>query len=170
MRALIALATLGALAGPAAHAPARQSATPAVVTVDHRAPAIADETLTALRGRYVSAVNAADASALAGLYAPDALVVVADGIVLRGETEIVRYFQDAFAGRADGARVTLRPERFAVENGVASETGGFSESQIAEAESVTGVYVTIYTRTAAGEWRIAMEVRTRGRDKQIVRW
>lgn len=144
-----------------------------MLTLDLQLPDVPDAGVTALRDRYAAAVNAADAAALGALYAPDALVVVADGVVLRGTVDVARYFQDAFAARADGAAVTLRPERFNIDGGVASETGTFSESRGADdgkAPDATGVYVTIYTRDSAGQWRIAMEVRTRGRDKQLVRW
>jgi uncharacterized protein (TIGR02246 family) len=166
----IALVTVAALGSAAVPPVAPQDPQHAVVTVDLRAPAVPDD-LAALRDQYAAAVNATDAAALAALYAPDALVVVADGIVLRGASDIGRYFHDAFAAGAPGARVNLRPERFSVESAMASETGEFSESREGDtAPSVTGVYVTIYTRDAAGTWRIAMELRTRGRDKQIVRW
>ena len=167
MRMVTALA-VWALLGPALQAAAQQT----LVTVEPATAVVAaDERLTALRDKYAAAVNAADASALGDLYAPDALVVVADGVVLRGNAEIGRYFQDAFAARGAGATVTLRPTRFTAEDAVASETGAFLESQTGEATPTTdGVYVTIYSRKPDGEWRIAMEVRTRGRDRQIVRW
>jgi uncharacterized protein (TIGR02246 family) len=166
----IALVTLAALGSPTVPPAAPQGLQHAVVTIDHRAPAVPHD-LAALRDEYVAAVNTADAAGLARLYAPDARVVVADGIVLRGGAEIGRYFQEAFAAGAQGARVTLRPERFSVDHAMASETGEFFESRDGDsAPSATGVYVTIYTRDATGNWRIAMEVRTRGRDKQLVRW
>lgn len=172
MRMVAAFAVVAALTGFRVHAPAQQDVTQGMITLDLRVPDIPADAVTTLRDRYAVAVNAGDAAALAALYAPDALVVVAEGIVLRGTAEISRYFHDAFAARAEGAAVTLRPERFSVEHGVASETGSFSESNgdDAAAPAATGVYVTIYTRDAAGEWRIAMEVRSRGRDKQLVRW
>ena len=166
VRTRIALVVLGVLATQAWSATAQT-----VVTVDARTVAVRDEGLTALREQYAAAVNAKDAAALAALYAQDALVVVSDGVVLRGGSEVGRYFQEAFGAAPEAATVTLQPERFSVENGVASETGEFSEAQAGEPRpTATGVYVTIYTRNSAGDWRIAMEVRTRGREKQVVRW
>jgi uncharacterized protein (TIGR02246 family) len=163
-----AFVTAAALLGPVLPAQGQQT----VVTVS--AGTVVNpphDALTALREKYAAAVNAADAAALGALYAADALVVVDDGLILRGNRDIGRYFQEAFAARADGATVTLRPARFTVENDVASETGGFSESRPGEpTPTVTGVYVTIYTRDSGGDWQIAMELRTRGRDKQLVRW
>lgn len=165
MRTLMGLFALAALGGQAVGAPGRTA-----VNVEAAAAPV-DAELTAVREKYVAAVNAGDATALASLYAPDALVVVADGVVLRGAVEIARYFREAFVARAESASVTLRPGAFSVENGVASETGGFTESRAGKAEpATTGVYVTIYTRNAAGQWRVAMEIRTRGRDKQMARW
>lgn len=168
MRIVTALVTAAALFAPALQAPGPQT----VVTVDAGTLVTPPhDGLTELREKYAAAVNAADAAALRGLYAPDALVVMAEGVVLRGAAEIGRYFHDVFAAGAGGASVTLRPARFTVDDDVASETGGFSESRGGEPHpTATGVYVTIYTRNPAGDWRIAMEIRTRGRDKQLVRW
>lgn len=168
MRMVTALLTAWALLGSALHAGAQQT----VVTVDAAgAASAAHDGLTALRDKYAAAVNAADPAALGALYAPDALVVVADGVVLRGAGEIGRYFEDAFAAGPGGAAVRLRPTRFTAEDNVASETGAFSEWPAgAPTPSTDGVYVTIYTRNLEGEWRIAMEIRTRGREKQLVRW
>jgi uncharacterized protein (TIGR02246 family) len=171
MRTAAFVAILVLLAWPG-YAFTPEDPTHGIITLDLRVPDVPNDPVTALRDRYAAAVNAADPAALGQLYTPDSLVVVADGVVLRGAAEIARYYQDAFAARPEGAAVTLRPERFSVENGVASETGTFSETGGAgdTAAPATGVYVTIYTQTPSGEWRIAMEVRTRGRDKQLVRW
>jgi hypothetical protein len=67
--------------------------------------------------------------------------------------------------------VILTPTRFKADERMASETGTFSEAQSANGlPAATGVYVAIYTRGADHVWRISMEVRSRGRDKQVVRW
>ena len=170
MGTVASVAILAALAGPM-QASAPEDPTHGIITIDLRVPDVPNDAVTALRDRHAAAVNAADGAALGRLYAPDALVVISDGLVLRGAAEVARYYQDSFTARPDGAAVTLRPERFTVENGVASETGTFSESGTTGGDSpATGMYVTIYTQDARGEWRIAMELRTRGRDQQLVRW
>lgn len=141
------------------------------VTVEASAIAPPARDLAMLRAEHVAALNAADPGRLRALYAPDAIAVLDDGVVLRGRDEIGRHFRDACAARPEDTSVTLAPQHFSVDDRVASETGSFSESRHGEDPgAATGVYVTIYTRGADGDWRIAMELRTRGRDKQIVRW
>jgi uncharacterized protein (TIGR02246 family) len=140
------------------------------VNVTALAPAPPSD-LAAVRSEYASALNAGDAGRLGALYSADAIAVPADGIVLRGRDEINRYFSETCEARPAGTNVTLTPQQFSTGERLASETGLFSESSEGDPSSVaTGVYVTIYERGANGDWRIALEIRTRGRDKQIVRW
>jgi uncharacterized protein (TIGR02246 family) len=140
------------------------------VTVEAGAVAPAARDLAVVRAEHAAALNAADARRSSALYAPDAIATLGDGLVLRGREEIARYFHEALEARAAGATVTLSPQHFSVGDRVASETGSFSETRDGESSPATGVYVTIYTRDPEGEWRIAMELRTTGRDKPIVRW
>lgn len=153
------------------------AAYPAAVTaqttfqVDAVRLATADSELAALRVEYAAAASAGDARRLSALYADDAIAVPRDGVMLRGAAEIQRYSLEALSVVPPGATVMLTPRHFEARAGMASETGTFSETRPGEGEpAATGVYVTIYTRAADGTWRIAMDVRTRGRDQPIVRW
>ncbi len=153
------------------------AATPVAVSaqtafrVEAKAGAPADGELAALRLEYAAAASAGDATRLSGLYANDAIAVPREGVMLRGRAEIQRYSDEAFASVRNGAIVTLTPQQFATQGSMASETGTFAETPAGEGEpGATGVYVTIYTRDAEGAWRIAMDVRTRGRDKPVVSW
>ena len=133
--------------------------------------AAGDAELAALRAEYAAAASAGDAGRLSALYAADAIAVPRDGIMLRGRAEIERYSDEAFSAVPNGAMVTLTPQHFEARGHMASETGTFSETRQGEGQpSATGVYVAIYTRGSDGAWRIAMEVRSRGRDRQAVRW
>jgi uncharacterized protein (TIGR02246 family) len=141
------------------------------VRVDARAVAPGEGELAALRHEYAVTASAGDARGLTALYAEDAIAVPREGVVLRGPAEIQRYFAEAFASAPQGATVTLTPRHFSSYGRVASETGTFAESHSPEGEPLaTGVYVAIYTRGSDGAWRISMEVRTTGRDKQTVKW
>jgi uncharacterized protein (TIGR02246 family) len=147
------------------------AAAQATFRVDSKAVEAADSELAALRLEYAAAANAGDANRLSRLYAADAIAVWTDGVLLRGAAEIQRYSSEALSAVPRGATVTLTPTRFEAEGRMASETGTFSELQGAEGQAgATGVYVAIYSRGTDGVWRIAMEVRSRGRDKQVVRW
>lgn len=131
----------------------------------------ADRELAALRLEYAAAANAGDGTRLSRLYAPDAIAVWTDGVLLRGSAEIQQYSNEALSSVPNGATVTLKPMRLQADERMASETGTFSEAQSTNGQpATTGVYVAIYTRGPDGAWRIAMEVRSRGRDKQVVRW
>lgn len=148
-----------------------QAAAQTTFRVDAKDVASADSELAALRLEYAAAANAGDANRLSRLYASDAIAVWTDGVLLRGAAEIQRYSTEALSSAPTGATVTLTPTRFEANGRMASETGTFAEMQSANpAPGATGVYVAIYTRDANGVWRISMEVRSRGRDKQVVRW
>ena len=131
------------------------------VQVDTSAVSHGDAELGAVRAAYAAAANAADASRLAALYAPDALALLDDGALLRGAAQILKRHE-----APAGATLTFSPRELRRDATIASEVGTFSEAY-AGATPVSGVYVTIYTRGADGAWRIAMEVRARGRDKQL---
>ena len=132
------------------------------VQVDTSAVSHGDPDLGAVRAAYAAAANAADASRLAALYAPDAIALLDDGALLRGAAEILKRHE-----APAGATLTFSPRALRRDATIASEVGTFSEASDAGAAPVSGVYVTIYTRGADGAWRIAMEVRARGRDTQL---
>jgi uncharacterized protein (TIGR02246 family) len=152
--------TLGLLAGlallpGAVHAQSR-------VHVDTSAVSHGDPELGAVRAAYAEAANAADASRLAALYTPDAIALLDDGALLRGAAQILKQHE-----APAGTTLTFSPRELRRDATIASEVGTFSEASEAGAVPVSGVYVAIYTRGGDGAWRIAMEIRARGRDKQL---
>ena len=128
--------------------------------------------LNAVRAAFVDALNDRDAVRLAALYTRDALVVLSDGRMLHGAHEIGAHFERASASSAAGT-LTLTPARFDTSGEVRSETGTTvetSRTDSAGSTAVTGAYVVIYSRQADGEWRIAMELRTNGRETALIDW
>lgn len=163
---LVVVALVAVAAFPAAGA----AQTTFRVQGDPKASAAVDGELAALRLEYAAAANAGDARRLSALYADDAIAVPRDGVLLRGAGEIQRYSQEALSAAGGAATVTFTPTHVDARGTVASETGTFSETRADGAPGATGVYVAIYTRGTDRVWRIAMEVRTRGRDQPAVRW
>ena len=154
------------LLGPAADA---QVVTRIVRAADRPPPT----EIAQARDEYVAAVNAGEPDKIAPLYADDALVIPSEGVVLRGKTEVSRYFADALRQSTAGGAVTITPLAVTTAGNLGSETGSFEESSTTSTGSrvqVTGVYVIIYTRGADGRWRIAMEVRTSGDSRTLVQW
>jgi len=128
--------------------------------------------LVAVRAAFVEALNNRDAIRLAALYAPDAIVVLSDGRMLHGTGDISAHFERTSSSRAPGT-LTLTPGRFDSSGDVRSETGTTVETSPADSAgstAVTGAYVVIYSRQSDGEWRIAMELRTNGRQTALVDW
>lgn len=129
--------------------------------------------LTHARDEYVAAVNAGEPEKIAPLYTEDALVIPVEGLVLRGKTDVARYFADALRQSTVGGTVTITPLAVTTAGNLGSETGSFEESRTTstgDRVQVTGVYVIIYTRGVDGRWRIAMEIRTSGDSPALVPW
>lgn len=124
--------------------------------------------LAAVRTTYAEAMNAGDVERIIALYAADALVLPADRERHYGNVAIADYVRRVCQTPGEGTQVTLTPNRFSVGATLASETGTFTESREGHPPT-TGAYIVIYTK-AGDAWRIAMEVRTRGRDTQIAWW
>jgi ketosteroid isomerase-like protein len=139
------------------------------VRVDWSQATAAHTEIAALRGEYVEAVNAGDVARASRLYTADALTVLCNGTLVRGNTAVGSRITERSHGNAT---VTLRPRRFSHGGAVASETGTFIETMAGSLGNTTveGVYVTVYSRSATGEWRIALEVRTTGHTPALTVW
>ena len=162
--ALVAMCTV--LLGPAADA---QVVTRIVRAADRPPPT----EIAQARDEYVAAVNAGEPDKIIPLYTEDALVIPSEGVLLRGKTEVARYFTEALHQSDAGGAVTITPLAVTTAGNLGSETGSFEESKMTSEGSrvfVTGVYVIVYSRGADGRWRIAMEVRTSGDSHTLVRW
>ena len=125
--------------------------------------------LAAMRAAFVDALNTRDAVKLAALYTPDAVVVLSDGRVLHGAGEIGAHFDRTSSSSAAGT-LTLTPGRFDESGEIRSETGSTVETRNDGSAVVNGAYVAIYSRQPDGRWRIAMELRTTGRQTALVEW
>jgi uncharacterized protein (TIGR02246 family) len=151
--------------------PASVSYAQVVARLEERVrPASAE--LSAVRAAFVEAFNSRDASRLGAFYAPDAIVVLSDGRMLHGAGEIGAHFERTSSSRAAGT-LTLTPSRFDSSGEIRSETGTTVETPPNDGPRtpvVTGAYVVIYSRQPDGEWRIAMELRTTGRQTALVDW
>jgi ketosteroid isomerase-like protein len=86
--------------------------------------------------------------------------------------EIRAHFEQTSSSSADEGTLTLTPAHFDSAGEVRSETGTSVETSVARASAraVTGAYVVVYTRQGDGQWRIAIDLRTNGRQPPLVRW
>ena len=143
--------------------PVQETLNPAVI-------AIADD-LAEVREQYRIATAGRDAAALTDLFAEDGVLVATDRDIVRGRTDIGKYFAAAFEQATP--EVTLTCISSENRNGFGSETGRFEERMTDSEGTVTrvsGVYVTIYRRDTAGRWRVAIEIRSRGDQQPLGLW
>ena len=141
----------------------QESLTPAVINVP--------DDLAEIRDQYRAATASRDAAALTGLFAEDGVLVASDHDVVRGREKIGQYFATAFEQATP--EVTLTCISTENRNGFGSETGRFEERMTGPEGTVTrvtGVYVTIYRRDAEGQWRVAIEIRSRGAQQPLGLW
>jgi uncharacterized protein (TIGR02246 family) len=149
--------------GDTASRPVRESLTPAVIDLP--------DDFAEIREHYRTATASRDAAALTDLFAQDGVLVASDQDVVRGREKIGKYFATAFEQATP--EVTLTCITTENRNGFGSETGRFEErmtSPEGTVTRVTGVYVTIYRRDTAGQWRVAIEIRSRGAQQPLGLW
>ena len=142
-----------------------------VMHVDWSTAAGVESAIADVRRNYVTAINARDAKAEA-FYAADAVAALSSGSIVNGAPALAERLRTALNAESHGVTITLTPRRFVIDGATGSETGTFIEttSDDAQSRSVEGVYVTIYSRGADGQWRIAMEVRTTGSRAPLAIW
>ena len=141
---------------------------PDVVRIDWSHVPDRDADLAAVRGEYVAAVNAHDASVVSSMYTSDALASFGDGDLVRGRTAVIERLQGGLGGSP--ASLTLMPTRLSAAQEVGWETGTFTIRPGDGGTASEGIYVAIYSRGVDHRWRIAMEVRTTGRSLPAVVW
>jgi uncharacterized protein (TIGR02246 family) len=123
------------------------------------------------RDQYRNAAAGHDATTLSDLFAEDGVLVATDQDVIRGRSEIAKYFVNAFGQPMP--EVTLTCISAESRDGFGSETGRFEERVTSSEGTVTrlsGVYLTIYRRDDAGRWRVAIEIRSRGGQPALGLW
>jgi ketosteroid isomerase-like protein len=138
--------------------------------VDWSTAAGVDTAIADVRRDYVTAINAHDARAEA-FYAADAVGALSSGPIVNGAPALTARLRTALDANLQDVTITLTPQRFVIDGATGSETGTFVETtSAAQGRTVEGVYVTIYSRGADGQWRIAMEVRTTGSRTPLAVW
>jgi uncharacterized protein (TIGR02246 family) len=139
-----------------------------VVRIDWSRVTDRDTDLAAVRGEYVAAVNAHDASGASAVYTSDALALFGDGDLVRGRGAVIQRLKGGFAGAS--AAITLTPTRFSASQEVGWETGTFTIRPSGGGAATEGIYVAIYSRGTDQRWRIAMEVRATGGTLPAIVW
>lgn len=142
-----------------------------MIRVDWSAAAGTDAPIAGVRRDYVAGFNARR-RVLEEMYTADAVAILADGAHVGDVATAASRPVALTDGSAGTVTITLVPRRFVVTGDTGSETGTFVETYAIGDKStiVEGMYVTIYAHTAEGQWRIAMDLRTRGGRTPLAIW
>lgn len=142
----ITLTLIGALATGCAQEPAMAPDT----TADDMAA------INTLRGAWETAYEAGDASALAGLYTSDTMVMFPGMATLSGRAAVEAYYAAQFGMGTVSAEIT--PGGTRVGGDIGYEHGTFAGTMtMADGTSMTneGRYIVLLRRDTDGAWRIA---------------
>jgi len=100
--------------------------------------------------RFISAFNAGNADAVAAFYTDDAVLLIPNAPIARGNTAI----RDAYRGAFNAMRPTLNfaSDRIVQSGDVAYEYGHYTMGMGSTTDQ--GNYVTVWRRQANGDWKI----------------
>ena len=137
-------------------APAAEPAKPAVDI------AAEEQAINARNGEWMNFMNAHDADAISGMYAPDA-VTIYDGKVQNGVAEIVAGSRENNASHPDSVTNWTTDSLHIAESGdLAYEIGSLHadpDGAAGKAPATDGKYITVWVKTDGG-WRVAADAGT----------
>ena len=113
--------------------------------------------------QYEAAYNAADADAVAAIYAVDGTHTYALGMTHRGRIEIAKGLREQFAGPMKGTRISITPLHIRpLSSDVAVEEASFSVSGLSdpsgtELPPVDGLCLGIYQKTGEQWYAVAVQ-------------
>ncbi|HYJ46195.1 MAG TPA: SgcJ/EcaC family oxidoreductase [Pyrinomonadaceae bacterium] len=109
---------------------------------------------------WATAVKSGDAATIAAPYADGALFILADGKCIRGRAEIEKMYREGFerGGVATSARIDSK--KLVVDGDLAYESGygEIGRSKEGKVSTSGGRYLTVWQRTADGEWKIIRNI------------
>jgi uncharacterized protein (TIGR02246 family) len=125
-----------------------------------RSDTAADEqTIRGLDQKWLAAVQAGDATASAGYYAPDGALLPADGPIAQGTGAIIAAWQGIFGMK--NAKLTFAPTQVTVASAgdMAYEIGTYEFSFDSDKGPVkdVGKYVVVWKKIG-GDWKVAADI------------
>ena|SRR5438105_1376809 len=110
----------------------------------------ADSYIRGAEPRFITAFNAGNADAVAAMYTDDAVLLVPNAPIARGNAAI----RDAFRASFGGGHPTLNfaPDRIVQSGDVAYEYGHYTMQMGSMTDQ--GSYVTVWRRQPNGDWKI----------------
>jgi uncharacterized protein (TIGR02246 family) len=110
--------------------------------------------------QWVDAWDKADASLIAGLFAPEGILLGRNGRSFKGPDQIFQRQKTIMEGAGKGVKATVTTVDLWLDDDTAYETGKYSYEYQEKGQPVTeeGRYVTIWKRQRDGSWKIIMDM------------
>lgn len=110
--------------------------------------------------QWIEAWDKADASLIAGLFAPEGILLRKDGKFFKGPKEILERMNTVMGAAGKGVKATVITVDLWLDGEIAYETGKYSYTRQEKGRPVTdeGRYVTIWHRQSDGSWKIIVDM------------
>ena len=110
--------------------------------------------------QWVDAWDKADASLIAGLFAPEGILLGRNGKFFKGPDQIFQRQKTIMEGAGKGVKATVTTVDLWLDGDTAYETGKYSYKYQEKGQPITeeGRYVTIWKRQSDGSWKIIMDM------------
>jgi uncharacterized protein (TIGR02246 family) len=110
--------------------------------------------------QWVEAWDKADASLIAGLFAPEGVLLGGSGKLFKGPKEILERMKKVMESAGKGVKATVTTVGLWMDGDTAYETGTYSYKYQEKDKPVNeeGRYVTIWKKQTDGSWKIIMDM------------
>ncbi len=110
--------------------------------------------------QWIEAWDKADASLIAGLFAPDGVLLGRNGKSFKGPNQILERMKMVMEAAGKGVKATVTTVDLWLIGDTAYETGKYSYTSQEKGRPVTdeGRYVTIWRRQSDGSWKIVVDM------------
>ena len=127
-----------------------------------QSPALAKarEAIDKGNAQWIEAWDKADASLIAGLFAPDGIMLGGKGKSFKGPNQILERMKTVLQAAGKGVKATVTTVDLWLDGDTAYETGKYSYTSLEKGQPVTdeGRYVTIWRRQSDRSWKIIVDM------------
>jgi uncharacterized protein (TIGR02246 family) len=130
------------------------SATPSAALIDAR------KAIDKGNAQWIEAWDKGDASLIAGLFAPDGVLLGGNGKLFKGPKQIFERMKTVMEAAGKGVKATVTTVDLWLDEGTGYETGKYSYKSQEKGQPVNeeGRYVTIWKRQDDGSWKIIVDM------------
>jgi len=119
-----------------------------------------DSAIQKANSEFLTAVKTGDAATIAAPYADNGVFVLPDGTCIKGRAEIEKMYRTGFEKAGPPKSTNLDSKTITLDGDFAYESGSAEVTGEKEGKPVTRTsrYLTVWHRTADGEWKIVRNI------------